>query len=72
MFDYVLQNAVVFEAPALPEPLCTDSDDDKFFACALASGSKLIVSGDKHLLNVSGYKEIEVLKPKVFIDKYLA
>ncbi|MBA3073196.1 MAG: hypothetical protein FP831_06350 [Anaerolineae bacterium] len=63
---------MVFEAPAIPEPICADSDDDKFFACALASGSKLIVSGDKHLLKVSGYKEIEVLKPKVFIDNYLA
>jgi putative PIN family toxin of toxin-antitoxin system len=69
ILDYVFQNAVIYEAPALPEPVCTDPDDDKFFACALASGSKLIVSGDKHLLKASGYHEVEVLKPHEFIDK---
>lgn len=70
ILDYVFQNAVFFEAPVLSEPVCTDPDDDKFFACALASGSKLIVSGDKHLLKASGYHEIEVLKPNEFIEKF--
>ena len=41
--------------PDLREPVCDDPDDDKFLACALASGAKVIVSGDKHLLKVSGY-----------------
>jgi predicted nucleic acid-binding protein len=44
---------------------------NKFFACALASESKIIISGDKHLLKVSGYQGIEVLKPRDFVDKYL-
>lgn len=39
----------------IPNILCEDPDDDKFFACALASGTTLIISGDKHLLKVSGY-----------------
>jgi putative PIN family toxin of toxin-antitoxin system len=71
ILDYVFQNADFFEAPSLPESVCADPDDDKFLACALASGIKLIVSGDKHLLNVSGYKEVEVLKPRTFLEKYL-
>ena len=69
MLDYVFQNAPIYEAPAIPEPVCTDPDDDKFFACALASGSKLIVSGDKHLRKASGYRAVEVLKPYEFLDK---
>jgi uncharacterized protein len=48
-----------------------DPDDDKFLECAVASGSKLIVSGDKHLLNVSGYEGISVLKPREFVDIFL-
>ncbi len=68
---YVFQNADFFEAPSLPESVCVDPDDDKFLACALARDSKLIVSGDKHLLNVSGYKDVEVLKPRTFLEKYL-
>ena len=70
ILDYVFQNAVIYEAPLLPKPVCADPDDDKFIACALASGSQLIVSGDKHLLQVSGYHAIEVLKPRQFLDKY--
>ncbi|MDU9048916.1 MAG: putative toxin-antitoxin system toxin component, PIN family [Candidatus Electrothrix sp. Rat3] len=55
----------------IKETICEDPDDNKFIECAIASGSKLIVSGDKHLLNISGYKRIEVLKPREFVDAYL-
>jgi uncharacterized protein len=72
MLGLVIQNAVVYAAPPLPEPVCKDPDDDKFLACALASGSMVIVSGDKHLLEVSGYRGIDVLKPRDFVNKYLA
>ena len=41
-------------------------------ACALASGAGTIVSGDKHLVDVSGYRRIEVLRPRAFVDRYLA
>ena len=71
LLDYVIHKAVVFSVPPLPENVCEDPDDDKFLACALASGSYLIVSGDKHLLKVSGYKDIEVLKPREFLDMHL-
>ena len=72
MLDYVIHNAVVFSVPALPERICEDPDDDKFLACALASGSNLVVSGDKHLLKVSGYQDIKVLKPRDFLDNHLS
>jgi predicted nucleic acid-binding protein len=52
---------------ALDVEVCVDPDDDKFIAYALACGAKLIVSGDKHLLDVTGYRGIEVLKPRTFI-----
>lgn len=59
------------ETKGISETICVDPDDNKFIECAIASQSKLIVSGDKHLLNISGYKGIEVLKPRQFIDNYL-
>ena len=55
------------ETRGISETICEDPDDNKFIECAIASQSKLIVSGDKHLLNISGYKEIEVLKPREFV-----
>jgi putative PIN family toxin of toxin-antitoxin system len=70
--DLVLVNAHAFPPAALDGRICTDPDDDKFLACALASGSATIVSGDKHLVGVSGYRGIEVLRPRAFVDRYLA
>ena len=59
-------------APPLGEPVCEDSTDDMFFACAIASGCTIIVSGDKHLHHASGYGGVNVLSPRAFVEKYLA
>lgn len=71
VLNFVLEHAKVYKAAVLKEPICEDPDDDKFIACALASGSNVIVSGDKHLLKISGYQGIQVLKPRSFVDQYL-
>lgn len=61
-----------FFAPSnLPRPVCQDKADDKFLACALAAGARIVVSGDSHLLKVSGYRGIEVIKPQEFVQRYL-
>ena len=52
--------------------MCEDPDDDKFLSCALASNTNFIVSGDKKLLRVSGYMGVEVIRPRLFIDRYKA
>ena len=59
------------ETKGITETICEDPDDNKFIECAIACQSKLIVSGDKHLLKISGYKEIEVLKPRQFVENHL-
>ncbi|MCE9647254.1 MAG: putative toxin-antitoxin system toxin component, PIN family [Chloroflexi bacterium] len=71
ILTFMIEHAKVYQPVELEESICEDPDDDKFFACALASGSQVIVSGDKHLLKVSGYQGIEVLKPREFVDRYL-
>ena len=69
--ELVVLSSDICQLPKRIEPVCTDPDDDKFIACAIVSKTKIIVSGDKHLLNVSGYKGIEVLTPRQFFEKYL-
>ena len=58
-----------------PRPLkiqiCTDPDDDKFLACAIRSKTNIIISGDKALLAVSGYREVNVIQPRTFYDLHL-
>ena len=38
--ELLVVKAEIVIAPNLPEPVCDDPDDDKFFACALASFSQ--------------------------------
>jgi putative PIN family toxin of toxin-antitoxin system len=73
VLDHVIRNAEVYAAPLLSESesVCEDPDDDKFLACALASESNIVISGDRHLLKVSGYQSIKVLKPRDFLENYL-
>ena len=61
----------MIDAGTLPEPVSTDADDDKFIACAIAGSLQIIVSGDKRLLDISPYRNVTVLKPRQFVDRYL-
>jgi predicted nucleic acid-binding protein len=54
-----------------PGFVCSDPDDDKFLACAMAGGVGVIVSGDKDLLEQSGWSGIRVLRPRQFTDEFL-
>jgi putative PIN family toxin of toxin-antitoxin system len=72
ILELVTINSELVLTDDLPDAVCDDPDDDKFLACALASGSKIIVSGDRHLLTVSGYRGIEVIKPRKLIEEYVA
>lgn len=63
--------AEVVDARDLPEGLCQDPDDDKFMACALAGDARIVVSGDKRLRSVSGWRGIAVLSPRAFVDRHL-
>lgn len=69
--DLLAVNAIWVYAPDIPFTVSSDSDDDKFISCALASKTKVIVSGDKHLLDISGFKGIEVLTPRTFVERFI-
>lgn len=71
MLGLVATHATVVPDRALTRPVCDDPDDDKFLACALAGRCRIVVSGDKALLRVSGYRQIKVLTPRLFVDTYL-
>ncbi len=69
--DFLAARAKVIEASALSEPVCTDPDDDKFLACAIAGKAEVICSGDKALLKASDYRGVRVIKPRTFVDRFL-
>jgi putative PIN family toxin of toxin-antitoxin system len=45
-----------------------DADDNKVLECALAAGAEIIVSGDKHLLELGKFRKARILAPKEFFD----
>lgn len=67
----IAMNATIVDAPALVAPVSADPDDDKFLAAAAAAQAPVIVSGDRDLLEVSGWCGIEVLSPRQFLDQHL-
>jgi len=47
-----------------------DTEDNKILECALAAGAEIIVSGDKHLLDLRKYGKTRILTPREFFDSY--
>jgi putative PIN family toxin of toxin-antitoxin system len=72
LLELIVVHSEVCSPPPLAEIVCEDPSDDKFLSVALAAGAKIIVSGDKHLLKVSGYRGISVLTPRQFMNNYFS
>ncbi|TAG45088.1 MAG: putative toxin-antitoxin system toxin component, PIN family [Betaproteobacteria bacterium] len=49
---------------------CRDPKDDMVLELAVASGSLIIVSGDKDLLTLSPFRGIEILSPRQFMAEF--
>lgn len=61
LVEELLGFAIIIDAGPLPFPVSRDLDDDAVVACALASESEIIVSGDNDLLDLKQYKDIRIL-----------
>ena len=71
VLELIVARSRICLSPPLPEVACDDPADDKFLACALAGGARVIVSGDKALLRTTGYGGARVVTPRQFITQYL-
>lgn len=71
ILNLIAVHSEIIDAPRLPKTICKDPDDDKFIACAISGKVEIIVSGDKNLIDTSGYKDIRVINPREFFDKFL-
>jgi putative PIN family toxin of toxin-antitoxin system len=71
ILDLLTVSAQIIQAPPLPEPVCSDPEDDKFLACAVAGSAKYVVAGDKQLLKVSRHGNVEIVNPRWFVEAHL-
>ena len=58
---YALLTTVVHPAVIAPTIL-DDPDDDQVLACALAAKAEVIVSGDRHLLDLQTYRGVRIVR----------
>jgi putative PIN family toxin of toxin-antitoxin system len=63
----LLNFAVLVTPTETIDYLKTDPDDNRVLECAVASDSRYVVSGDKHLLVLGEYQGIRILKVTEFL-----
>ena len=44
-----------------------DPDDDRILECAVEGQADVIVSGDRHLLRLTSYQDIPIVRPRDFL-----
>jgi predicted nucleic acid-binding protein len=71
VLDLAVRESHIVEQVPIPADACSDKDDLKFLACALAGNADCVVSGDRALLRASGYEGIEVMTPREFQTRFL-
>lgn len=72
IIDLITIHSELFLPQPLPDSVSRDPDDDKFISLAIAASCKIIVSGDKDLLDINRYGGVGVIKPSDFVKQYLS
>lgn len=70
--DFILlleQECVSVQPVRLPGVELQDKDDIPILGAALASGSEVLVTGDKELLDLGRMKDVEILSPRQFWER---
>ena len=64
VYAYYVNLTTYVSSPAvLPEAIPSDPFDNVFLGLAAENNAALIVSGDRHLLNVKSYADIQIVSP---------
>jgi uncharacterized protein len=59
----IIKNSIMVEPTIKLEIIKDDPEDNKFLEAGIAGNVDLIISQDKHLLNLEEYGEIKILSP---------
>ena len=64
-----LELATVVEPDFVIDIIAEDDADNRVLECAVAGGADFIITGDKHLLTLKNYEQIQIIKPARFMSK---
>jgi uncharacterized protein len=65
---FIAQHSLLVH-PSGPFRICRDPEDDKFLHCAVFSGAKFLVSGDKDLLTLKALSGLQIVSPAEFLKR---
>lgn len=71
IIDYLSENTQVLNYKPFEKQVCRDRDDDKVLALALSNNVRIVITGDKDLLDLKKYKSVSLLSPKEFWKMHL-
>ena len=63
----LLTTAATWVEPGLSVTDCVDPDDNKYLELAVASQAEVIVSSDRHLLQMHPWRGIAILRPAAYL-----
>jgi len=67
--EIITLNSYVVEPRGRIEVVRADPSDNKIIECAVAGRAHFLVSGDRHLLNLKGYRGVKIVTPHQFLKK---
>lgn len=68
--EVILPFAETVRPPKFEKQISQDRDDDKFLSCAKAAKADVIVSGDKHLLELREFEDIPIRNLNSFLHEF--
>ena len=48
--------------------VAADPSDNRYLECAVEGEADFLVTGDRHLLGLGTYRDVEILSPREFVD----
>ena len=67
LYQEILPHFEIVRAKVGPVIIEEDPSDDKFIRCAEAGKATIVISGDKHLVDLGSYGKVKIVTPGVFL-----
>lgn len=71
LFTKIASLCRIIHVDEVVKGVCTDKEDEKFLSCALAGDVGVLVSGDKHLLDLMEYQSVRIVSAQKFYQENL-
>lgn len=69
IIQFLKEHAQIVKPEAIEESMCKDKKDLPIIGTALSGNAHFFITGDKDLLSLRQYKNIEILSPREFWER---